>query len=354
MGTVNDEILRATGGPTIPDGLRSFYIARGGAPVAAVVAAGGSLGDIERAFLNAIGAPYGPVNDMWMQALGVYGITGNSNDADYQYWSQVPSGGALWNAGLLPSPPSMWYNETSAITLNGSNISAWNDLSPNGFNLTQSVAGQQPARILSGLNGMRTIRGDGVDDVLVANFAGAKALYQNANSCWCAMMYKRITGSALIRELFSVSNNVTGTSRFYLCSDNTGVAGQINLRVRRLDADSVAILTGPTILDTNFHIIFASVDYQNRTGEIWIDGSLAAQNATLTTAGATSNTASADAPCYFANPTGGASNTEASEAMNGLIIPTGLNRQKIEGILAYKGGIQSVLPANHPYKIVPP
>lgn len=353
MGVLNDDILRATGGPTIPDGLRSFYAARGGSAVAAVIAGGGGLADIERAYFGAIVGATGPINDLMYAACGLYGYTGSLNDRLQQLWAAYPAGGAIWNAGLLPSPPSIWVNETSAMTI-ATGVSAWNDLSPNGFNLTQAVTGQQPARILAGLNGMRTVRSDGVDDYLSSNFAGARALTQNATQHWCAMMYKRITGSAVIRSLYTVSNNVAGTSRFYLSTDNTGVAGQINLRVRRLDADAVGVLNGPTMLDTNWHIIFASLDLATRTGEIWLDGTLAASSNTLTSAGTNfSNTAAADVG-FFANPTGGSSNTEQSECMCGTVIPVGLNRQKIEGALAFKGGIQSVLPANHPYKNVPP
>ena len=72
MPTLNDEILRVTGGPTVNDGLMSFY---GGT---------GSLNDRERQWLQSQGATLGPVNDMWMEFLSAY--PGTLNDRKLAYW----------------------------------------------------------------------------------------------------------------------------------------------------------------------------------------------------------------------------------------------------------------------------
>jgi hypothetical protein len=48
-----------------------------------------------------------------------------------------------------------WWdaNDASTITLNGSNVSQWNDKSISGFHVSQATAGNQPAYVTSSLNG---------------------------------------------------------------------------------------------------------------------------------------------------------------------------------------------------------
>lgn len=80
MGTLNDEILRVTGGPTVPDGLKAFYLSRG--------AVGTNVNDQEVAYLRTrAGVTYGPRGDMWMQYLSGKGYVGTVNDMQLQWWT---------------------------------------------------------------------------------------------------------------------------------------------------------------------------------------------------------------------------------------------------------------------------
>ena len=85
MTTLNDEILRVTGGPTVNDGLMSYF---GGS---------GSLNDRERQWLLGQGATLGPVNDMWMEFLAA--TPGALNDKLLAYWSSQIS-----TSNLYPNP----------------------------------------------------------------------------------------------------------------------------------------------------------------------------------------------------------------------------------------------------------
>ena len=85
MTTLNDEILRVTGGPTVNDGLMSYF---GGS---------GSLNDRERQWLLGQGATFGPVNDMWMEFLSA--TPGTLNDKLFAYWSSQ-----IGAANLYPNP----------------------------------------------------------------------------------------------------------------------------------------------------------------------------------------------------------------------------------------------------------
>ena len=73
MTTINDEILRATGGPTINDGLASWF-AR---------ADDEALNDAEHRWLIEQGATPGQINDMWVEVFG----PGQINDVKLAYWS---------------------------------------------------------------------------------------------------------------------------------------------------------------------------------------------------------------------------------------------------------------------------
>jgi hypothetical protein len=79
MSALGDEILRATGGPTINDGLFAWYGAEGGV--------GSSLQDRERSLLTSKGAFTGTNSDLWYQWLRSLGHTGSLNDMKLQFWT---------------------------------------------------------------------------------------------------------------------------------------------------------------------------------------------------------------------------------------------------------------------------
>ena len=83
MGTLNDEILRATGGPTVQDGLRAYYLLNG--------ATDGNIMDMEREYLlGAIALPALPATnqDLWGQLFIDEGFpNGTYNDQALQFWT---------------------------------------------------------------------------------------------------------------------------------------------------------------------------------------------------------------------------------------------------------------------------
>lgn len=84
--TLNDAILAATGGPTVNDGLRAYYLSSIGNPPEMQNA---SLDDLERRFLRQqMPAAQGTTNDLWMQYLGEGGVVtvGTLNDMQRQFW----------------------------------------------------------------------------------------------------------------------------------------------------------------------------------------------------------------------------------------------------------------------------
>ena len=84
---LNDAILLTTGGPTVADGLATYY-GKGDNE---------TLNDAEYRFLLAAGAPAGTLNDMWYSFLVASGYTGSLNDMLLQYWIDGGGGGG-WGA----------------------------------------------------------------------------------------------------------------------------------------------------------------------------------------------------------------------------------------------------------------
>lgn len=77
---VNDEILRATGGPTINDGLSTWF-ARTSTE---------SLNDAEYRWLLAKPTVAATINDMWFEFLRTSLFTGSLNDMKLAYWTAQP------------------------------------------------------------------------------------------------------------------------------------------------------------------------------------------------------------------------------------------------------------------------
>lgn len=87
-------ILAATRGPTVNDGLLSFYQANG--------AVSNSINDAEYEFLLAQGATPAHINDMWYEFLTSTGHTGALDDMLYVYWaSQSPIGPVTHDGQLV-------------------------------------------------------------------------------------------------------------------------------------------------------------------------------------------------------------------------------------------------------------
>ena len=86
MSQLNDEILRATGGPTVNEGLALWFSKL----------ATEALGDAERRWLlTQAGAVAGTINDLWYAVLRAAGHTGSLNDMKLAYWASLPTGATI-------------------------------------------------------------------------------------------------------------------------------------------------------------------------------------------------------------------------------------------------------------------
>lgn len=244
-------------------------------------------------------------------------------------------GPVLWTPADITT--LAWYDASNAssITLNGSNVSQWNDLSGNGYNGTQSTAGAQPAYGTYQLNGLDVVTFDGADRILLpsVNFNASKAVsmyvvtkkrstsptYQVAAAFW-----KSGTDTAAMLAQMAAGPNFWGSY-----TGNEDPAGS-------------ALNT----TDSYFLTLIASTS--DGTIEFWKNGTADGTRPNWSTSTVFSE--------------GGLGGDQYGSALNGDLAEVVLidseddtsERERMEGYLAWKWGLEAYLPGSSPYVSAPP
>ena len=253
---------------------------------------------------------------------------------DHPYrWDGTEFGGQkLWRPDELGASLALWLvaEDAASITPNGSTVSQWNDKSGNNRHAAQATAVNQPTYTLDGLNGKPVLTFDGIDDFMsVPDFNNAVSLALIGSGGGAAAPL--ISGAA--PELFSPVWNTNGASIQYRGRTDT-TSRQVNLGA----ATNV------------FSIGFVSLDAAN--SEVRLSGNGGAQTSfsqTINSADTTINTLGRD----FQGVTQFADGRIPEIVVASSLLST-TDRQKLEGYLAWKWGLEANLPAGHPYKTTPP
>lgn len=268
-------------------------------------------------------------------------------------------GAAPWTPANLTAPAKTWYNDSSSVTDVGGGIcSEWDDLSSNGWDAIQPTATYRPLIVASALNGRRGIRFDGVDNHM---FSNSGSIFQNVATGWFACVWQRTvsTGGGATRALYVGRTSSASQSRFTVLCDSAANADKISLQSRRLDADATATLSGTVAVNSGPHIVICYIDWAARTAGIRVDGAVDNTATSWTTAGsATSNTGSAanSIAATVNSPTTTMLDGDMYECIwgSGAALPSTGEFEKVEGYVAHRWGLTSLLPGGHPYKTVGP
>ncbi|CAN7324471.1 hypothetical protein LJR168_001768 [Pseudoxanthomonas sp. LjRoot168] len=155
----------------------------------------------------------------------------------------------------------------------------------------------------------------------------------------------------------TIANLTSGTS------DASGRAllsrGSIGLNTiygggRRLDSDSLQTLTDSINYGTGYGIAGTVLDYANSDGFAWVNGSAAGSSTSFQTSG---NTSATNSQAWNIGATGANLNPHLGRIGEIILCNTALgtsDRQKLEGYLAHRWGLTSLLPGGHPYKTTAP
>jgi hypothetical protein len=103
---------------------------------------------------------------------------------------------------------AVWYRADQGVTLNGSTVSQWNDLSGNGRHLTQGTASAQPLFVANGINGQPAVEFVSTDILDCAAATWGSAVAQPATLYVVAYI-----DQSTQRDVF---DNVAGADRWIL------------------------------------------------------------------------------------------------------------------------------------------
>lgn len=258
---------------------------------------------------------------------------------------------------------ALWLDAADAgtVVLNGSTVSQWNDKSGNSRNFAQATATNQPTYSATVLDGKPALTFDGASDFMSAG----DTLDVGTTSLTIMTVVKYATNNQT-GIIVGKSLQGPGAGRYslgrFLSGGPFGTGAPFNSFLVAWDSATGTLFTSVADSSTNTKILGGewSRAVSNGYDKIWDNGT---NTATLTYAGDTNtlnNTNELWIGAY--QSTSGTTPPATSSYMNGqiaevVIAPSALstdNRQKLEGYLAWKWGLQADLPAGHPYKNTPP
>ena len=236
------------------------------------------------------------------------------------------------SAGTLTA----WYKADSISGSDGDSVSAWADSSGNGHNTAQATSARQPTLQTNELNSKSVVRFDGTNDIL--SDSDIAALDVGTGDIWMAAVFKSTDDSG-VQFMFE-----KGASSFALMTTAAGV-----LNVRLGGTTNIPTQSAGNWSRTEFVIVSASRVSASCNG--FVNGS------NMTTTGTTNTGSISNSDVFDIGATAVGGNPMTGDIAEILVGGATLDtneRQKIEGYLAHKYGLEANLPSDHPYKSAAP
>jgi hypothetical protein len=239
-----------------------------------------------------------------------------------------------WTPADLSAGLGFWFDaaDASTITLDGGAVSEWRDRSGNGRTAVQATAARRPVVEATGMNNRPAIHFDGTDDQfsLPANAAQGTAFT-------LVTAFRPVSG-----PLYGEYPSAAGWTKNFI---------QVNggrLQFDQWAPDGGWAQTTTSFSNTSVVAAFDQTAANQRT--IHTNGTSAASSTEVYAGTAPDQ--------VLVGARGGTSPAWYSGRVGELLaVPNGLttaDRQRVEGYLAHKWGTAASLPANHPYRLVPP
>ena len=246
-----------------------------------------------------------------------------------------------WTPASLPNLVA-WYDAQAASTiiLNGSTVSQWNDKSGHGYNAVQGTAASQPTHGATSFNGKPGLTFNGSSNAIVA--AAPAGLFPNAFAWYGAIAPQ--SSAANISPFDRGLNNLPAP--FYLSGSSVFIG----------NGSTYTLDPGPTsyrLLTVGAPVVFGGL--YTKSGDAYTEWSNGTQSYLNAAEGAAANYGDnattinlgsrPDSGGYYSGVTG-------EMVLAGALATA--DRQKLEGYMAWRWGLQGLLPAGHPYKAGPP
>ena len=239
-----------------------------------------------------------------------------------------------------------WYDasDTDTVTVVSNAVSQWDDKSGNGYNATQVTAGLRPAWTINTLNSYNVLTFGNPGSPGERKLSLPSVPYNSNNNVSMYMVGRRLSSKS-----YSVA------AGFYQGSSQYTV----NMLFDNADQDYLATYTNTgydstlSMVDSTWYILeLIGNENSGTTWDVAFYGNGSAE-------GTVSNISKYT---VFGPPSGLIGSDEYGSYLIGDIAEIVLidntdstdNRQKMEGYLAWKWGLEGDLPADHPYKNSPP
>lgn len=253
----------------------------------------------------------------------------------YRYAS-AGGGGGTWTpaVGGLGSSLSLWFDpsDNTSYTI-ATGVSQLNDKSGLNLHITQATGANQPTITSAAQNGRDALTFNGTSQRL-AKTSGLSSHVPNNNS----------------QTTFFVALPTSVTAgHLYWTTNGSTVAGVIDVGTAsaKFQGNSNNFATDSETLSA-WHLYSGYIALSNR--QLYLDGTSKAQNTTTETA------ATRPTQIWFGSDSNPTSFFKGSWGefiqYDGTL--SAADRQKVEGYLAWKWGLQGNLPAGHPYKSAAP
>jgi hypothetical protein len=277
-------------------------------------------------------------------------------DHPYRWDGTLFGGPKLWRPDELGADLALWLDaeDAASITLNGSTVSQWSDKSGNLRHLSQGVAANQPTYLPVGFSGKPSLRTDGNDSLQI----GATSLGRNVGGLTAAIVGMHPVGAtfnANACDLIIYTANVGGT-RLLLGPNSGATPNRYAIAGRRLDGDVFVAMPSTTDSLANRGtpwIRIGNRDYSGGVANHFTNGTQDITSFAVQGAGNTSDTKSTQS-VIFSGVSVAPPNTELSEIVVTHSTLSTTDRQRLEGYLAWKWGLEANLPVDHPYKNLAP
>lgn len=260
------------------------------------------------------------------------------------------SGAPLWNPSQITLALWLDASDSGTITLNGSKVSQWSDKSGNNRHATQAVGANQPGYSTTAFNSKPALTWPVVTPAQTVSVWLDTPAFSAADGSrrFASFLVGRLqTGLAIVRRMMQSRTDY----QFYYIGTN-------------MDAATLAFVAGVAALPSNFissaainspflaTILFGTDELSANQHRLTLNGGAvgpannSGNNGGLSTGGFRIG---ADSPLGDYSWGG-----EICEVIHIAGTITAANREKVEGYLAWKWGLQGSLPAGHPYKAAAP
>lgn len=256
----------------------------------------------------------------------------------------------------------LWMDgsDTSKITQTSNAVSAWTDKSTNAFSFTQTTSGNRPTYSTNSLNGLSTISFNNANNQYLIK---PSTFGLGTNSFSMFIVFKlNTTSSASIDSIFAKSKWADGQGRFWFYREGNLLNFDVQMDPEGTGATTYRI-GGFINNSTSWQIAELMVNRVAGNSTVYINGAQVATksytNNINTSVNLTNNSDMIIGAYNSSSGSGVNATVVANTYFNGSIAEiigyststdmTTNTRQKIEGYLAWKWGLQTSLPTGHLY-----